>query len=286
VTAKEMLDRAPAKMLIEAEVDANEKTAPPQVLQINLGKQPAARLASGDEQRPAWRLQTRQDSQFTLLDAENAIVVFGTLERLQPDVQTSADFLASQLASALGERQSMPRADVESDVLLGGVSVLFDHADRNQDAQLTVAELQAYFALVELRLASQVHVRLVYHGHNVFPWLDLNSDGGLSVTELSAAVDLAADDEESPLPRVYRLEIGSLPARTWGGVTIAAPKPALRTQDEPAGPPWFTALDRNRDSVVSRREFLGPPPAFQSLDVNRNGLLELAEAIAGDEVAP
>jgi hypothetical protein len=41
-------------------------------------------------------------------------------------------------------------------------------------------------------------------------------------------------------------------------------------------------MDTNSDGDVARGEFNGPPALFARLDVDKDGLLSVAEALAGD----
>lgn len=99
----------------------------------------------------------------------------------------------------------------------------------------------------------------------------------LSSSELAQAAEVCGAAES--LPHTLSLQFGAPQVRSWGGVTIPAPKPG-GAERKPVGsaPAWFLALDQNRDACVSPREFLGSPAAFQRLDGNSDGLSQAEEA--------
>src|SRR5262249_46300347 len=97
---------------------------------------------------------------------------------------------------------------------------------------------------------------------------------------------LGGQETIQALPRQYRITFGAAPIRSWGGMMIPAlSKPVFAPSGaHRIGPAWFRALDRNRDGIVSVREFLGPPEAFRQLDGDNDGLITAKEATAS--VAP
>jgi Ca2+-binding EF-hand superfamily protein len=60
------------------------------------------------------------------------------------------------------------------------------------------------------------------------------------------------------------------------GLTV----PAVRQSPGEDTPAWLSAMDRNGDGEISRREFLGTPEQFARFDANDDGYLESAEATA------
>lgn len=112
----------------------------------------------------------------------------------------------------------------------------------------------------------------------MFPVVDRDSDGRPSSLELAQLLGVLGNDSSAELPRIMRLELGVIPLRVWGGITIAGKKPSAEKVTAPTGPKWFLSLDRNRDDIVSRREFLGPPWVFTTFDRNGAGVLEASEA--------
>jgi Ca2+-binding EF-hand superfamily protein len=202
--------------------------------------------------------------------------------RTSPDVRSAGEFLVAQFRAALGERPALGKADLEQDPGLSGLLELFRYADRNGDGQLTEAELEDYLRLVESGVRAQVWIAVTACDRNPFPFLDGDGDDRLSYRELTRAADLIPPDlaEVTGLPLQFHLAFGGPPVRSWGGVPI--PAVARRPQPRAAGallaPPWFRAMDRNGDGILSPWEFIGPPELFRKLDVNGDGVISPEEA--------
>src|SRR5262249_23027214 len=156
-------------------------------------------------------------------------------------------------------------------------------ADRNGDQLLSLAELKSYTELVAAALRSQIWVTVSDRSCNVFSALDDNADGRLSFVEL-ANVEQAIGSQETAqrLPRQCQISFGAAPVRSWGGMMVPSlPKQALTSAKQQAsGPRWFQALDRNRDGIVSSREFVGPLEVFRRLDADGDGMISLDEAVS------
>jgi hypothetical protein len=184
-----------------------------------------------------------------------------------PDMRSASTFLSV----LLGEGAALTKEDIDGDPVLTGLAVLFDHADRDGDGKLTLAELEAYLKLVEHGVASQVWVTVKDRGRNPFAALDADGDGRLSLREMAAA--------DRRLPRQFEVYPSAPAVKLWGGVRVPAVqrrKAVVERKEE--GPAWFQAMDVNGDGVVSRREWLGPPEAFRKLDADGDGLITPKEA--------
>jgi hypothetical protein len=203
--------------------------------------------------------------------------------RQSPDVQSAAAFLLAQFKAALGDRPSLAKADLEQDATLGGLLELFRYADRNADNLLSLKELEDYLRLIDLGMRAQVWITVRDCDRNPFHYLDSDGDGRLSFQERSLATDLlpAGVKELDGLPRQFQLLFGNPPVRSLGGVPIpATPRRSLnKVADTSAAPPWFRAMDRNGDGVISPLEFLGPPEVFRKLDLNGDCMITPDEAV-------
>jgi Ca2+-binding EF-hand superfamily protein len=211
-------------------------------------------------------------------------VTFGRSLEL-PDLRSSGQFFVAQFQAALGDEPCLTKAQVEEAPLLGAFRKLFPYADRNGDSRLSTAELEAYLKLVASAAAAQVSIQLHGCGGNLLPALDANHDGRLSYRELTEAAREHLDESKGSadslvLPRQFRLSFGGLPTRVWGGVALPSSKrlsSGLAAAASP-GPRWFETQDRNRDGILSPREFLGPPRVFRQLDKDGDGVLSPSEA--------
>jgi Ca2+-binding EF-hand superfamily protein len=158
---------------------------------------------------------------------------------------------------------------------LAEVSHLGKAADRNQDGELTRAELDAWLDLQAKFAANQVLLSIVVRGNGLFDFLDENLDSNLSTRELR--------DAESRLEaaRLLDVELSTvrLPELLVGAVSRGRPLMHFR-RPTAQGPSWFAGMDRNGDGDISRAEFLGETAQFQAADSDSDGLLSLTEAAA------
>jgi Ca2+-binding EF-hand superfamily protein len=123
-------------------------------------------------------------------------------------------------------------------------------------------------------------------GRELFEILDRNRDGRVSGTELAVGAAKVKDWDDNDnqqlsiveVPNVWQLIFGRGGNSGMMRMAVATATPGLAT---PAAgvPAWFGLMDRNRDSELARREFLGPLEDFQRLDKNGDGLL-VAEEVA------
>ncbi len=188
-------------------------------------------------------------------------------------LRTTKAFYLAQFKSLAGDKPAT-KALFDDDPTAQGLASLFDAADRNGDAKLTRAELEAFFDLVESGVSCRVVVTAEDRGRNLFDHFDTNSDGRLDLLELTRG---AAFDT---IPAAYRLTVtqGSV-GESFGPVpigTVAKPKPLAKVAA--TGPRWFQAMDRNGDGSVSANEFLGSPELFAKMDTDRDGRISPREA--------
>jgi Ca2+-binding EF-hand superfamily protein len=202
--------------------------------------------------------------------------------RTVPDIRSVKEFLVAQFKNAVGVRPALTKADLERDTGLGGLADLFSYADRNHDDRLTLTELEDYLGLVEAGVRAQIWIQVNDHGRNPFHLLDCDGDGRLSYRELTQSTNLVHPDlvECVGLPLQFQLEFGGPTVKSWGGVPIPA---VVRRNAKASGairvPPWFRAMDKNGDGIISPREFLGPPELFRKLDSNGDGVISPEEAL-------
>lgn len=150
----------------------------------------------------------------------------------------------------------------------------FTFADRDGDGRLTRAEWSAYLDLRLKLVEAQVSFTVFDHGPGLFEALDADGDGALSVPELRGAwkhlssLGCIADGKFDPakLPVTVRL------------IASRGRSQSLSCVPPRGGPEWFQAMDRNRDGVVSRREFVGTDDDFRKLDADGDDLITAAEA--------
>ncbi len=202
-------------------------------------------------------------------------------------------FYLAQFKAAAGERAAEKKL-FEDDPAARVLAGLFDAADRDGDGKLTLAELEAFFDLVELGVACRVVVTVTDRGRNLFDLFDTDSDGRLDLAELTRAARVLPDElaREGPLDRAavpasYRLTVGRGPvAASFGPVPFGSARPKPPAAPPAArGPRWFRAMDRNGDGYVSRLEFLGPPALFAKLDRDGDGRISPEEAERADREA-
>lgn len=165
---------------------------------------------------------------------------------------------------------------------------LFAQADADKDGKLFLKELRAHVDGRKQAGESRTVVDLADAGRSLFEILDVNRDRRLSPAEVKALGPRArawdADKDgalgEAEVPRHFRLTARRGTAQIPGlnFVTPAAVFAPNFVNRSAPGPTWFTRMDRNSDSEVTPREFLGPPELFGRLDLNGDGTLDVTEA--------
>ena len=165
-------------------------------------------------------------------------------------------------------------------------------ADRDEDECLSLDELNAWLDLTLGGFNCQISVALAASGRGMFPLLDANQDGRLSLRELRDAGErLTAYDRDGDgliapkeIPYQYQVVVNpGVPNYLAGQLSGFTPPGNQRTTSPPLfGPVWFRKMDRNGDGDVSPREFLGTRDDFHRLDTNGDGLISLEEARRAD----
>jgi Ca2+-binding EF-hand superfamily protein len=201
---------------------------------------------------------------------------------------TTRQFAVAQFKNVAGSKQWLEKRQVEDDASIQLVADLFDHADRDANGKLTLAELEEFLSLVEQGAGCCLVLTLHEAGRNLFNLLDANGDGRLDQKELHTAAALLAekngrnDWSRRDIPLCVRVTMGrGVAGGSFGPVPLVAlPRsaPFFGAERNSKGPAWFRALDRNGDGLVSQMEFLGPPELFRQLDRDGDGLISVDEA--------
>lgn len=254
-------------------------TAPELVLRVDLGTAGTVRLEGEAADKVQVAPPAAPGGGYRLSSADHAWALSVVPVRQLPDVRSAGAFLLAQFRDALGDRPGLTKTDLAADPALTGLLDLIAFADRDRDGRLSLTELEAHLQLVEVGTRSQVWIRVLDHARNPLQALDLDGDSRLSHQELLWA---GRQQKHKDLPRQLELVFGSAPARSLGGVPLrfsgrsSKPSPA---KESPV-PAWFTAMDQNKDGVISVREFLGPPEVFRTLDRDGDGCIDRSEARA------
>jgi hypothetical protein len=151
-------------------------------------------------------------------------------------------------------------------------------ADRDDNSELSRAELDAWLAVQQRLAAGQVMLTLLDAGEGLFELLDTNHDGALSHLEFR---DAAAQCKAAGCLVDGRLAIDRIPRTLLVTISPGYHQSSLgKTQR--TGPAWFLAMDRNGDEAISPREFSGPIRVFQNLDKTQDGFVTAQEAANAD----
>ena len=160
--------------------------------------------------------------------------------------------------------------------------------DRDHDMRVYLPEfaevVTEQMALARLRIV--INLRGIQVG--LFETIDVNLDQKISTVEVSwlaqyvPMMDLNQDGaiSEPELPNIWILTMDTLLSMT-SIPEVNSVRPMNSTTNSvliPGLPHWFSYMDRNRDRLVSRREFLGKIADFERFDTNSDGSLNTDEA--------
>jgi Ca2+-binding EF-hand superfamily protein len=134
-------------------------------------------------------------------------------------------------------------------------------------------------------IADQISVGAVRDGYPLLPEMDADEDGRLTVREARRVANrLKAFDRDGD-GRIAKAELLPTLRLSFGhGAIVHQQLQAVRSIHAPSAaasvtpPDWFTRMDRNSDSDLTPREFLGAKEQFASLDLDRDGLISAQEA--------
>lgn len=200
-------------------------------------------------------------------------------------VRTDAGKLAEQTADARKRYESQfAEFDANADGTLDAKELaapkasqfqqLLSIADHDDSKTLSKKELIGWLDLQGQIARGCVLLTLLDHGRGLFEVLDADRDGGLGVRELRTAWERLT---AAGCVTDGKFDRAKLPRHLHGCISHGHPQATLGKPVR-SGPAWFTAMDRNGDGDVSKREFTGPADVFAKLDTDGDGLLSAKEA--------
>lgn len=196
---------------------------------------------------------------------------------LPENLRVAARRLRSQFGEADTNRDGQVAADESDAPNAAELRRAIAPADRDADRVLTLGELDAWIALQGRIVDGHATLAVIDHGPSLFEFLDADRDGRLSRREFASARTRLAG--AGAIARDGTISIDDVP-RTLAA-TLTRGRARGPYQPPRPGPPWFRAMDRNRDGDLSRAEYLGSPADFDRLDADRDALLTPAEAAPG-----
>ncbi len=268
-----------------ADLSQKVESTPRAVLRIELGSdlpESAAATTTQGDIVSTWLASRR----FRVSHPREPWTLTVVAERSAPDVATTREFLLAQFQASAGSNGFLRLDEIGQSPSLSGFTELARYADRDADGQLTSEELNAYCDLVAQGAACQVWVQVTDHTGNPTALIDGDSNGRLSMAELSFASVALTSEIDCPSRRYFSLEFVGPSAKSWGGVAL--PKRSSRsttpTVAVTSSPKWFRAMDANDDGLVTARESPLPAEHFRALDADADGLLSADEASSASGV--
>lgn len=166
-------------------------------------------------------------------------------------------------------------------------------ADVDGDGMLFPKELSERLDALIARESSRVRVEATFERQPLFTKLDTDGDGRLSRREMRDAGKVLASADVDGDGRIglaefggrYRLSFGVPNPLDGANPRMVADIEAMTRTPSPratGGPAWFSAMDRNADGDLTRREFLGKADLFAKFDADGDGLLSPEESVAAE----
>ena len=278
-----------AQQVQQVDLDGNQKLDAGELRQWLSGP-PAAHVlltvpaagydAAGDDAATSWHaVLAGEAGQWADSGTRGLLTIAGCslqLELQDGFSQSAKQQLAGQLQAALGNEQRRAALAQQLGVTPEGFALL----DRDQDAQVSEAELDRVWQWLTARAAARLSGRWALATHPWFQLADANADDRLAGWEIPpllngfAAWDGDGDRQLAPneLPLVASLVLSRSDPR------LAALAGVLPREDvSPVDDNWFRAMDTNRDGTLGADEFLGEMADFSRLDINQDGFLSSEE---------
>ena len=152
------------------------------------------------------------------------------------------------------------------------VGQLLELIDLNQNRILEQTELQAWRTVHEHIVETLCLLSVVNLYRSLYAWIDTNYDGSLSLIELEQALGT-----QEALARIQRN--GEIFVPHTFAVLVSRERTESMLAGYVAAPTWYDSMDRNRDGVLHRDEFLGSDEAFSNMDGNNDSYITADEAL-------
>ncbi len=286
----EQLDANGDQQLVPAEMHRLLDLPPHLELAVRLGR-------NADDAKPLEVLAVDEDLQLSDQAAANSdgqlLLAFSqTLLRVSIyEMPNYASAYASQAKSLLQRYDKNKNGYVEAEEVEANQALKsqFDNWDQDGNGMVYEREILEYYQRQQEPRQHQASIAAVERNFPLLAALDGDRDGRLNLQELYGTpqelqeLDHDQDGtlERGELPRTIDL-VFSRSSYAYQGGRRGIRRPAFNRPNgqDAAGSSldWFQAMDRNRDGVVSRREFLGTERQFRQLDQNGNRFLEESEA--------
>ena len=195
------------------------------------------------------------------------------------------DFYLREYDRIVGKKAFVERSDEKGQRRY--LFQIFTQADKNADGKLTRAELISWLNVVGTGLDANVTLTVNDLGRGLFPILDADGDGRLSLREMKDAWSrlkpIAKEGKvtQADLPRTLRIVVGQGNTTNLRRVPFVIGETSTdRPMSRGSAPVWFRKMDRNNDGDISPREWLGTDEEFRAIDTDGDGLISVEEAIA------